>query len=249
VPDSAWRSSRSSTSVRQRLLAAALVLGVLVVGTGFVGMLSAAAAVKTDAFCAAYEKLQRDPTNINVIRRQVARMLKAKPPRDIVKALRVVQAVASGDISPTNARVAEATSAIASYVSAQCFASDGSQSPGGAEAPTSRCPLTEQQVSSAVGAPLVLDQASCTFFPSDAASPNVGFVRQVAFACDRDYPAELGYTEQLDGLGVKAYVQPDIAVGTRLLVCDKPPFEITVDIVGDSAAALDAARQLASQVL
>jgi hypothetical protein len=44
-------------------------------------------------------------------------------------------------------------------------------------------------------------------------------------------------------------VQRNTAVGTMILVCDKVPCEITVDIVGNSQGAFTAAQQLASQVL
>jgi hypothetical protein len=250
VSASVFGSSTRSRSDLVRVLARTLGFGLLLVAAvaGVGG--SPAGAVKRDAFCAAYEKLQLDPTNDKVIRKQVARMVKAKPPRDIVKALGVIKAAASGDISRTGERVVEATGTLARYVSEQCYGSAGSSGPSGdSAAPTSRCPLTEDQVSSAVGTPLVLDQASCTFFPSDDAFPNVVFVRQVRFACDGSNPSELGYSEELDGLGVKTYVRRETAVGTRILVCDDAPFEITVDIVGDTAASQEAARALASQVL
>lgn len=202
----------------------------------------------TDAFCTAYEKLQLDPTNNKVIRKQAAQMAKARPPREVVKALGLIKAAASGNLSPADERAVEATSTLTAYVSDECSTFDGSRSSGSSPSSTSRCPLTEQQVGSAVGAQLVVNQTACTSFPSDAARPNVVFVRQVAFACDGTLPSEVGYTERLDGLGVKAYVQRD-TVPTTILVCDKLPFEISVDIAGDSGGSLAAAQQLASLVL
>jgi hypothetical protein len=109
--------------------------------------------------------------------------------------------------------------------------------------------LSAEQVGSALGATVAKDDAACTYFPTDAASPNASFVRQFALACEGSGPADLGYTETLDGLGEKAYVQRDTALGTTILVCSDRPFEIVVDVVGDSAAALDAAQQLAKEAL
>ena len=252
MSDSVCPSGRPSESCRVRVLAGTLVFGLsLLAAVAFVGV-SPARAVKRDAFCAAYEKLQSDPTNDNIIRKQAARMAKAKPPRDVVKALGVIKAATSGDISRTGKRVVEATSTLSGYVSEQCFGSAGSSgSSSSSTAATSRCPLTEEQVSSAIGTPLVLDQASCTFFPSDDAFPNVTFVRQVSFACSGTIPSEAGFNEELDGLGVKAYVQRDAEAGgtSTILVCDEAPFEISVDIVGDAARAFAVAQDLASQVL
>ena len=228
---------------RTRALGGALALTMLFALVGA----SPAGAVDTDAFCAAYEKLQLDPTNNKVIAAQAARMSKAKPPRDVAKALGVIKAAASGAISATDQRVSKATSTLSTYVSDACSASGASDSAGSATAPTSRCPITAAQASSAVGTQLVA-QGSCTFFPANGdVWPSVIFVRQVAFACSGSIPSEVGYTERLDGLGVKAYVQRD--AGASILVCDKLPFEITIDIVGDSAASLAAAQQLAALVL
>jgi hypothetical protein len=239
---------RRAHSRRRRLVLSAIALSL-----GFVAILSlvgsASAAVDTDALCDAYEKLQLDPTNTKVIRKQAGRMADAKPPQKVKKALGVIKAAAAGDISPTSASVVAATSTLASYVSTECSSSGGTGSSGGSTSTTSRCPLTEEQVSAAVGVQLSVDQASCTFFPTDDAWPNVVFVRQVAFACDANIRSEVGYSEQLDGLRVKAYVQRETAEGAMILVCDKPPFEIAVDIPGDSAGAFAAAQKLAAQVL
>lgn len=118
-----------------------------------------------------------------------------------------------------------------------------------ATAASDRCPLTAEQVSAAVGAPVKGPDTACGFFPVDERIvPHALYVRQVAIACDGDLPAEIGYTEKLDGLGVTAYVA-DMADGTHVLVC-RPgrPFEISVDLADDSKARIAAAR-LAREVL
>lgn len=239
-----YRATRTSGSPVRRALTGALGLITIVAATTFVAG-PAVAAVDSDAFCAAYATLQEDPTNSKVIRKQAARMAKAKPPKDVVKALGVIKAAASGSIAATDERVPDATSTLAGYVGEECTSSGDT---GGAATSTRLCPLTEQQVSTAVGTPLVAAGA-CTFFPADKAFPNVVFVRQVAFACNGSNPAETGYTEPLDGLGVKAFAQSGTGSGTSILVCTKDPFEVSVDIPLDAAGALAAARQLATEVL
>jgi hypothetical protein len=128
-------------------------------------------------------------------------------------------------------------------------ATGGSPDAGSAGAAADRCPLSADQVSEALGAPVERDEASCTFFPADTFSPNATFVRQSSVACDEGYPADLGYEESLDGFGTEAYAQRDTTAGVQILVCDDAPFEVVVDIVGDPEAALAAAEQLARLVL
>lgn len=113
-----------------------------------------------------------------------------------------------------------------------------------------RCPLTADQVSNVLRASVEKDDASCTYAPAgDRDTPNAAFNRQLDFACTGNHPSEVGYTTKLDGLGVDAYVQPDTAIGTMILVCAKSPFEITVNAGSDSAQALAAARELARLAL
>ena len=122
---------------------------------------------------------------------------------------------------------------------------------GSNSAANDRCPLTAEQVSTALGATVDKDEAACTFYPKDDYSntPNASFNLQLDLACDSGGPAEAGYNQKLDGLGVDGYVQPDTAVGTMILACAKPPFEVTVDKGSDSAGELEAAKQLAKKVL
>ena len=118
-------------------------------------------------------------------------------------------------------------------------------------APPNRCPLTAEQVTAAVGAPVTGPDTSCSFFPppaAPAARPNAAFVLQVSIACTGNVPAENGYKERLEGLGVQAYVA-DMADGSWVLVCrERAPFEVRVDRAGVSAAR-EAATTLARQVL
>jgi hypothetical protein len=228
-------------------IASALAMGVVaILGNGGVGV--AAAATDTADFCGAYDKLQADPTNPKVIRKQLAKMASAKPPNNVKQALGVLTAAAAGDVSPTSDRAVKAGSTLARYVAEQCFGSGSTPSAGTSGSVSSRCPLTVEQVSTAVGTQLE-DKGACTFFAVNDAWPNVIFVRQVSFACDANIRSETGYTERLGGLGTTAYVQRETAEGPTILVCTKPPFEISVDIPTDQAAAFTAAQTLASQVL
>lgn len=112
-----------------------------------------------------------------------------------------------------------------------------------------RCPLSAEQVSSALGA-VVEDVGGCIFFPPDGSAPSAVFVRQVQFACNDDFPSELGYAETYDGLGLRAYMKQESADSALLLVCEEPqPFEISAEIPGDPAAALVAADALARLAL
>jgi hypothetical protein len=124
---------------------------------------------------------------------------------------------------------------------------DGASAGGGA---FNRCPLTAEQVSAAVGAPVKGPDTACGFFPVDDTKmlPNAFFVLQVAFACNGNMPAEMGYTQRVEGFDVAAYVA-DMANGTHVLVCRAGrPFEISVD-VADDAKARTAATRLAREVL
>jgi hypothetical protein len=124
-----------------------------------------------------------------------------------------------------------------------------STTPPAAIAAPNRCPLTAEQVTAAVGSPMKQPDSSCGFFPvNDKILPHVLFVLQVNFACNGTMPAEVGFKEKVDGLGVTAYVA-DWADGTHLLVCrENSPFDISVDLA-DDAKARTAAMTLARQVL
>jgi hypothetical protein len=130
-------------------------------------------------------------------------------------------------------------------------AADGTAGTPAAAAPApNRCPLTAEQVSAAVGSPVKGPDSSCGFFPADDTKiiPHALFVQQVAIACSGTLPAEIGYTDKIDGLGHTAYVA-DMADGSHVLVCrGNTPFEISVDLA-DASKARAAAMTLARQVL
>ena len=112
------------------------------------------------------------------------------------------------------------------------------------------CPLTAEQVTAAVGPPVKGPDSSCSFFPVDETKiiPHAVFILQVDIACNGNLPAEIGYNEKVERLGVTAYVA-DMADGSHLLVCrGNTPFEISVDLADDSKARA-AATTLARQVL
>lgn len=110
------------------------------------------------------------------------------------------------------------------------------------------CPLTAEQVSGAVGAPVKGPDSSCSFFHETKLLPSAAFVNQVAVACAENVPAEYGYTETIEGLGHVTHVG-ERADGVWLLVCRSgAPFEIRVD-TGDSKVARTAAIALAREVL
>ena len=119
-------------------------------------------------------------------------------------------------------------------------------------APTpDRCPLTAEQVSSALGTRVKGPDSSCSFFPADEskAFPSAAYVKQVPFICSGNTPADDGYTEKVDGLGTQAYVA-DRADGSWILVCRSgAPFEIRVDAPPNPATARAAATALARQIL
>jgi hypothetical protein len=112
------------------------------------------------------------------------------------------------------------------------------------------CPLSAEQVSDALGATVEKDAGACTYFPAgDNVTPNAAFNRQHSFICDEPERSDAGYKEALDGLTEKAYVQPDTALGTMILVCSKNTFEITVDMAGGSGPEIEAGKKLAALVL
>ena len=232
----------STTGRGSSHLLGTLLTVVLAVGTGAIA--APAVAVDAPAFCTAYAALQENPTDAQVIRAQAARMKKAKPPKDVAKALAVIRAAAAGTRAADDRATVNATSTISRYVGEQCAASSAGSGSGSS---SRRCPLTNEQVTAAIGRPLE-DAGSCSFFPPTGASPRVGFVRPGATVCAGTNPAALGFSEPYDGLPVKAYVQRsgDIAA---LLVCTEDPFDLRVEVPGDGTAALAVARRLATEVL
>ncbi len=118
-----------------------------------------------------------------------------------------------------------------------------------ATAAPNRCPLTAEQVSSALGTQLKGPDSTGSFESVDGKlRPHVLFVRQVRFACSGTMPAENGLKEQVPGLGTTAYIA-DETNGTRVLVCQgTTPFEITVD-AETRERQRDGAIALARQVL
>lgn len=205
--------------------------------TSFVAIGGATAGASTKSFCTAQENVSLDTTSAAAVKKQVAKLLKAKPPAEVAKALKAIKKAGGG------AAVKNALTVVAAFVASSCGSSTGSSS-GGSNA---RCPLSAEQVSAALGATVDKDEASCTYFPPDAAFPNATFVRQLALACDSRYLSELGYSESLSGLGKKAFIQR--SAPAHVLVCTDSPFEIEVDIPGNSDAAIAAVQQLAKDVL
>lgn len=134
-------------------------------------------------------------------------------------------------------------------------AADGGASSSPAQATTApavrnRCQLTGAHVSAALGVPLNGPDSTCGFYPGDdrTVRPNVLYVAQVTFACSGNNPAEVGYTERLDGLGMTAYITNRGAKAAVLVCREGDPFEIEVDAAGDGVAR-KAAVALARSVL
>jgi len=125
--------------------------------------------------------------------------------------------------------------------------------------PSSDCPFGADQVSDVLGVTMEKEPDLCMF---SGPSHDVTYVQQVPFACGEAVVGDAGFEmEAYEGLGVDAY---ESTVGTELLVCTDPPFEIVVDItpslddlVADATAAsakaedaeLAAVEQLARLVL
>jgi hypothetical protein len=72
---------------------------------------------------------------------------------------------------------------------------------------------------------------TCSFQPVDdnKVRPDANFVVQVSNACGGTIPGEVGYKEQVPGLGPIAYIKDDVE-GATILVCrGQSPFEVRVD--------------------
>ena len=94
---------------------------------------------------------------------------------------------------------------------------------------------------------------ACTFFPANGRDiPHVFYVLQVPMVCSSIKPAELGFTEAVDGLPAReAYVR-DLIDGSHVLVCPNGngrAFDIVVEIKNDKAQNREVAIALAKQVL
>jgi len=137
------------------------------------------------------------------------------------------------------------------FVHGQTSSSAGQTPPTtAATAAASRCPLTANQVSTALGTPVKGPDTVCGFESADGKSrPHVLFVRQFGGMCGGSIPAEAGYKEQVPGLGLTTYIAK-FPNGTRVLVCrGVTPFEITVDAASadlERRAAIALARQVLS---
>jgi hypothetical protein len=126
-------------------------------------------------------------------------------------------------------------------------ASAGGSAGGGAR---ERCPLTLEQIAGVLGVEVEEEGGACLFFPvTGGLEPRALYVQQTPIVCDESVRSELGYDEELDGLGVEAYVAPKGTVGAVVLVCTDPPFEVNVDHPSDPAVARTQAEELARLVL
>jgi hypothetical protein len=132
-------------------------------------------------------------------------------------------------------------------------ADPGTQATGsGGGGGLSGCPLTDEQVSAILGAPVVGQDVGvgCEWYPVDAAElfPNAGWNQQseVAFSPEG---LEIGlYAEQVSGVGDQAYVA-DVADGSWLLVrAGGLIFEVRVDTL-DPTTSRAAATELANQLI
>ncbi len=121
----------------------------------------------------------------------------------------------------------------------------GAEAAGGDEWFT--CPLTGEQVSAILGASVEKAEGTCVYSPGAVSGiPSAGFFGQPP--CERGNGAALGYQEELDGLGVPAYVRIDGAATAELLVCAAPAFMVFVDTGTLSDAEADAAVATAEQL-
>ncbi len=142
---------------------------------------------------------------------------------------------------------------------------DGTEDTGAVEAPTDDgadtstptgegqpdCPFSADEVSEVLGAAVEQMPGLCGFGPDGdiIGSPSLLYVLQVVNLCSADLAAEVGYPDELDTLGVEAYVGMGGEATAKVLVCDDSPFEVLVNDRDDSAAALAAAEELAQIAL
>ena len=114
------------------------------------------------------------------------------------------------------------------------------------------CPLSAEQVSDVLGAPVEKDDATCTYLPGGNAGsvPGAGFIPQLPELCDDGFPEQSGYTEPVDGLGVDAFLKTGGGATAEIWVCGADAFVVFVD-TGDSdtATATAAAEELAAAAL
>ena len=126
---------------------------------------------------------------------------------------------------------------------------DESSEDSGGGGSADRCPLTAEQVGEAVGTEMEDESSSCTFFPTGDFDASVVFVRTSPIQCSEEGLEASRLSESFDGLGVEAYTSGSDDSSPNILVCTDTPFDISVSIGTDRAAALAAAEQLARIVL
>jgi hypothetical protein len=100
---------------------------------------------------------------------------------------------------------------------------------------------------------MTLPPGGCTFFPASGRDiPHVFYVLQNPMVCSTIQPADLGFTERVEGLPARAAYVRDQIDGSHVLVCrdnGARAFDIVVDIRNDRARNREAAIALARQVL
>ena len=139
---------------------------------------------------------------------------------------------------------------------------DAAAAPPGASAPAASaqapaakadnlCPLTVEQVAAVTGVPMTLT-GGCTFFPANGRDiPHVFYVLQVPMVCSSIKPADLGFTEKVEGLAAREAYVKDALDGSHLLVCPNDKgraFDVVVGLGNDKpknrAVAIGLAKQL-----
>jgi hypothetical protein len=106
-------------------------------------------------------------------------------------------------------------------------------------------------VTAVTGVPMK-NTGGCTFFPtSDRDIPHVFYVLQVPMMCSSVQPADVGFTEKVEGLPAPAAYVRDVIDGTHVLVCRRNAraFDVVVNIKEDKAQNRAAAIALAKQLL
>jgi hypothetical protein len=89
-------------------------IGTVLLVTSFVGVGASTAAASTSAFCKAQDKVNLDTSDAKSVRKQVASLLKSKPPADVARALKTIKSRRNGD------SVAKAVTVVATFVASKC---------------------------------------------------------------------------------------------------------------------------------
>lgn len=123
---------------------------------------------------------------------------------------------------------------------------DGGTDDGGGEE-RFECAVTAEQVSEVLGADLEKNEETCTFTRDGLAGslPSAGFLVQLSSLCNEEFATQTGYTEQVEGLGVEAFLRTGGGATARILVCADAAFEVFVDTGTDTVTGVAAAETLA----